>query len=387
MIKMLTACTREIDYVDEAVEELLGQLDLAHSQLKNSVGIVHCPEDFLDSGVVEALKGKLPFDLVGCTTSGTVACGEFGQLLLTLSVLTSDDVCFAAGISEKVGNDAAGAVKDLYARIEAELPERPKLLLTFVPFSPLISGDEFVAEMDKVSGGAPVFGTRSFGTTIDLTNLYTIYNDQYDTDKIVIVAAGGDISPEFLVAYVSEDRVFKQKAIITAAERNILRGVNNISAADYFVSMGLIEKGNIRGISTMPILINLNDGTPALMRTAFRLADKEGGILFGGEMPVGAILSIAIMDANDVVSSAENTLQEALAKAKGKSLLIYSCAARSFVLGAEGDAEMEKIAQCMAGAPTVYQASYSGGEICPVFDKEGKMFNRFNNNVLIICIL
>jgi hypothetical protein len=41
----------------------------------------------------------------------------------------------------------------------------------------------------------------------------------------------------------------------------------------------------------------------------------------------------------------------------------------------------------MSGEPTGYQAAYSGGEICPVFNLEGKLFNRFNNNILIICIL
>ncbi|MDR2005891.1 MAG: FIST C-terminal domain-containing protein [Acidaminococcales bacterium] len=387
MIKMLTACTREIDYVDAAVDELLAQLDLGRNQLKNSVGIVHCTEDFLDSGVVKALKGKLTFDLVGCTSNGTAARGEFGQLLLTLSVLTSDDVCFAAGISGEVGGDAAGAVKELYGRIEAELAEKPKLLMPFTPFSPLVGGDEFVAEMDKASGGAAIFGTRAYGTTIDFTNFYTIYNGQYSTDKLVIVAFGGNIVPEFLVAYVSENRVFKQKAIITAADKNVLHKVNNMSAIDYFISLGIIEKGDMRGLITMPVLLGLNDGTPVLMRTAFSPADREGSILFCGETPVGATLGVAIMDADDVVSSAENILREALEKAQGRSLLIYSCAARSFALGAESDAELKKIVECMDGRPESYQVTYSGGEICPVFNKEGKMFNRFNNNILIICIL
>ena len=387
MIKMLTACTREIDYVDKAVDELLQQLDLGRNQRKNSVGIVHCTEDFLDSGVVEALKEKLPFDIVGCTTNGTAARGEFGQLLLTLSVLTADDVFFAAGISEEVGSDAAGAVKELYARIEADLSEKPKLLMTFTPFSPLIGGDEFVAEIDKASGGVAVFGTRAYGTTVDFTNLYTIYNEQYSTDKLAIIALGGDVAPEFLVAYVSENRIFKQRAIITEAEKNVLHKVNNMSAVEYFISLGIIEKDNMRGIITMPVLINLNDGTPALTRTAFGAADREGSLLFCGATPVGATLGVAVMDADDVVNSAESILKEALGKARGKNMLIYSCAARGFALGAEGDAELKKITECMADEPIGYQAAYSGGEICPVFNKAGKMFNRFNNNILIICIL
>ncbi|MDR1319781.1 MAG: hypothetical protein LBJ90_09155, partial [Treponema sp.] len=68
MIKMLTAFTEEIDDVEGSVSDLLGQLDLDRKRLANSLGIIHCFSDFVDSGVVKALSAKIPFDTVGCTT-------------------------------------------------------------------------------------------------------------------------------------------------------------------------------------------------------------------------------------------------------------------------------------------------------------------------------
>ena len=52
MIKMFSAFTEEIDDVDAAISEILSQLDLEHSLMQNSIGILHCYHEFIDSGVV-----------------------------------------------------------------------------------------------------------------------------------------------------------------------------------------------------------------------------------------------------------------------------------------------------------------------------------------------
>jgi len=97
MIRMLTAFTREIDDIDAAVAEILKPLDLQKQRLKNSVGILMFHPSFLETGVIKAVSEALPFDSIGCTTSYLAAPGAIADMMLTVTVLTSDDVAFKAG--------------------------------------------------------------------------------------------------------------------------------------------------------------------------------------------------------------------------------------------------------------------------------------------------
>ena len=55
MITTLTAFTHEIDDAAEATAEILAQLDLEHNLKQNSVGILTCYSEFVESGVVQNL--------------------------------------------------------------------------------------------------------------------------------------------------------------------------------------------------------------------------------------------------------------------------------------------------------------------------------------------
>ena len=80
MIRMLTACTEELDEVGEAVSEILEQLDLENNLLNNSVGLIFCDPEFIASGVVAAVSQKLPFDTVGVTTRAGATRGVVSSI-------------------------------------------------------------------------------------------------------------------------------------------------------------------------------------------------------------------------------------------------------------------------------------------------------------------
>ncbi|MDR1353652.1 MAG: hypothetical protein LBK05_10265, partial [Treponema sp.] len=151
MVKTLTAFTEEIDDVEQALSELLEQLDLDHKSLANSLGIIHCFSDFVDSGVVRALSAKLPFDTVGCTTMSTSVPSGMSQMGLTVTVLTSGDVGFACGVSAPITASVDAPLAELYGRIG--LKEKPVMLMPFIPFLFQVGGDEFVDKLSALSGG------------------------------------------------------------------------------------------------------------------------------------------------------------------------------------------------------------------------------------------
>ncbi|MDR1655027.1 MAG: FIST C-terminal domain-containing protein [Treponema sp.] len=384
MLKVLTAFTEEIDVVDLAVQEILEQLDLDKKRLKNSLGIIHCFSDFVDSGVVKALAARLPFDTVGSTTISTSSSSGISQTGLSVTVLTSDDVNFVSGLSVPVSDSVDVPLTELCDRIIAGLPEKPAMLMPFIPFLPNVGGDEFIEKLDALSGNVPAFGTLAISNEPDFSRSYTLYNGEAYTASMALAALVGNAAPEFLSVSVNEENILKQKAVITGVKRNILGTINNMPAIQYLESIGVVKGGDVTGLPAMPFIIYLEDGT-MLIRACIGDAGEKGALILCGAVPVDSTIALATMDFEDVIGSTESKVTEALAAAKGRGILMYSCAGRNWALGMQPMAEHKKVKECLGDTP--YHFVYSGGEIFPSRLGDGKVVNHLQNDSLIICIL
>ncbi|MDR0586894.1 MAG: FIST C-terminal domain-containing protein [Treponema sp.] len=386
MIKMFTAFTEEIDDVEQAVSELLGQLDLEHKSLTNSLGIIHCYSDFVESGVIKAISKKIPFDTMGSTTISASASSGVSQMGLSVTVLTSDDVQFISGISAPVTDSVDAPLTELYNRISAKFPEKPALLMPFIPFLLHAGGDEFIEKIDALSGGIPAFGTLAISNEPDYSRSYTFYNGEFYVDSMALAALVGNVSPEFLSVSVNEENILKQKAIITGVNRNILTTINNMPAIQYLESIGIVKDGDVTGLPAMPFIIYLEDGS-LLIRACIGDAGEGGALILCGAVPVNSTIALATMGFEDVVNSTEKKVTEALAAAKGRGILMYSCAGRNWSLGMQPMVEHEKVKECLGKGDTPYHFVYSGGEIFPSRLGDGRIVNHLQNDSLIICIL
>jgi hypothetical protein len=386
MIKMLTAFTEEIDDVEAAVSELLEQLDLDRRRLAHSLGIIHCFSDFVDSGVVKALSGKLPFDSLGSTTISASSSSGIGQMGLSVTVLTSDDVRFISGVSAPIAGSVDAPLTELYGRITAGLSEKPAMLMPFIPFLLDAGGDEFIEKLDALSGGIPAFGTLSISNESDYSRSYTFYNgESYPAAMALAVLAGG-AAPEFLSVSVNEENILKQKAVITGVERNILKTINNMPAVQYLESIGVVKNGDVVGLLAMPFVIYLEDGS-MLIRACIGGTGADGALVLCGAVPLNSTIALATMGFEDVINSTERKVTEARAAAGGRGMLMYSCAGRNWALGMQILAEHEKIRACLGEGSAPYHFVYSGGEIFPSRLSSGRVVNHLQNDSLIICIL
>jgi hypothetical protein len=384
MIAMLTAFTEEIDDTQAGVSAILQQLDLEYKQLKNSLALVHCSTEVIESDLVKALAEKLPFDMIGCTTVSLSTPGVISRMGLAVTVLTSDTVGFVCGVSEAVVSDAAGPVTELFKRCLEPLSQKTAMMLTFIPFMVNVGGDEFVERLDTLTGGVPIFGTISVSDDPTTIRSYTIYNGEFYPDSLVLAVLTGEVNPLFFSVSVLDKNIIEQKAVITGAARNILQKVNNMTAVQYLESIGVARGGVVSDMEVFPFLFYLEDGS-RLTRACFG-ADDKGGVILGGGVPVNSTLALATMDFEDVVNSTGEKVSEALKSVQGRGMLIYSCMGRFWMLGMQVSAEQQKIEDCIAGAAP-YHFAYSGGEVVPEFLSNGKVVTRFQNHSLIICIL
>lgn len=386
MVKYYTAFTNEIDDVELAVTEIMEQLDIENNLLENSVGIITCLADYIETGVVKELCARLPFDVAGSTTLVSATQEELGETMLGIMVITSDDVVFSSAITEPLKGEDEAAVAKAYKEAETKLPGKPVFMLSFAPLLFNAGTDFFATAADKVSGGVPNFGTVVVGHDDNYANSQVIYNGEGKKDQYAFILAHGNIEPKFYVGNISDEKVFLEKGVVTKSCGNQVQQINDMPVFDYLVTLGLEadEDGNLPGINSFPIMLDFNDGTPPVARAMFALTEN-GSVVCGGSMPEGSAFSIAAFDAEEINKTSTMVMESAVAGKNSGALIVFSCVGRYFSQGLDNMGEVELVKNIVqkAGLPCLF--AYSGGEICPVYDKDGQISNRDHNNTIIIC--
>jgi hypothetical protein len=390
MIEMITAHTEEIDDTDAALEELVVQIEAGKRLRKHSIGLVSCFADFISSGLIEKLAEKLPFEIVGSTTLASQNRDVQGQTQLILSVLTGDELEFVTGLTGPITGEDPELFRAAYEKAAGNREEKPALMLSFAPLMMNVSGDFFAEAWGDITGNVPVFGTLAVDHNMDYHESQTILNGETFRDRFVFALVYGDIKPSFIIGGISENRVFREKGVVTASQGNQLQEVNGVSVADYLAGLGLSKDkdGVIAGINSFPFVLDYNDGAQPVIRVMFAIT-PEGYAVCGGKMPVGASLTVGSINAEEVLSTTGETLRLALAIGEGngnrRGMLIFSCVGRFFAQGFDTGAEMDKIREIL-GDKLPYHFAYSGTELCPVYGNDKAVHNRSHNDTIIICI-
>ncbi|WAW09432.1 FIST C-terminal domain-containing protein [Oxalobacter vibrioformis] len=385
MLKMLTAYTLETDEADVAVSDILGQLERQSRLLANAVGLIACDVEFIETGVVRALCEQLPFEVAGCTTLTSAVPGAHGQRILSLSVLTSEDVSFSTAISAPLPAEGIGReVENAYEAALSKLPGLPSLILAFTPVMPTISGAVILEHLDTVCNGTPIFGPFSTDYTLAFEESMTILNGEASENTVAFILMHGDVNPRFFVSGSADGNIQKQPAIITKSDGYLLQEVNDMLLSDYLDTLGLKpDNRNAKTAITLPLVVT--DETMVPLTRAIYSLTPEGHAICGGKMPVDAALAIGRLDYSAVLEKSTETMRELLAEENINAILMYPCMVRNIMLGPDTDDEIRAIVD-MIGDRAPYHLSYAGGEICPMQGSDKRLINCFHNFTFIACV-
>jgi len=382
MIKSYAAFTSEIDDIELAVSEILSQLDPEKNCLKSTVAVVTCYHEFATDGMVARLYEKLNFPIIGTTSTVISTNRGFGQLDFSILMITSDDVTFTTACSSSLAEGLEEPFREMYKSALEGHAGPPKLIISAAPLMLSYAGDDYVNVLDKVSGGVPNFGTLAIDNTAAYLDSYVLFNDKAGRDFYSIIIASGNINPRFLYASFSPEYILEQTATITESEGNLLKEVDGIPLIKYMEKMGLAEDGKVDDIlHSIPFILD-SDGTGIPVSRVLLSWSDEGFGICGGLMPENTKFSLGTWDKSDVLGTTVRTVERILRDENIGTLMVYSCLARSYALGAEILSETEKVNETIAER-VPYIFSYSGGEICPV--REAANSNSFHNNTVIAC--
>ena len=393
-IKLYTAFTKELDDPEAAVLEITEQLNPKENMMKNTIGIVNFFHEFVETGVYSAIVGSLPFDVVGSAASLQGTGKHFHDFGLSVTMLTSDDADFSIQTLEDVDKKSREQIFDEVTVLFKKLcdAEKPKMVLALLSPTQHFSGSDIVTIANGLADPFPLFGTIAFSGDTARDN-YVAKGSVISETMYVFITLYGDVQPNFrVITSFAYEESFGDVAKITDSEGPILRSVNGISALEYLKKQGMINATNNvanSNVWAIPAILTLTNGTK-VARAFFGIVEGTESIYSAGNLEVGAKITFAFLDGEKTLVSAEKLFAE-ISEANERGVIAYSCAARSWSLGTQQFSEYEKIADCVNkcsqknNLPVEYSISCSAGEICPVWDENGKLVNTFHNYTLISC--
>ena len=381
MIKAFTAMTREIDDTKAAAAEILKALDIENNLLKNSIGIIACFSEYDDTGALREICDAMPFSCIGATTSLCATGGEIDQIMLIITVITSD-ICDFMTCTIPIDNDYTNSINSAVTELISLEAGKPSLLLGYFPFNHNISSDVILRAVDKATGGIPLFGTVADDHLVDFSTAKVICDGAAMRDTLALCAVYGDVDFSFEIASLDKERIKRQKAIVTESDGNLLIGVNDKPALEYFEEIGISKNRLASGAGIIPLIVDYQDSTLPVARGIFAVT-PEGYAVCGGEMPPGATFSVGHIDSVDILSTTKTALNSLTNEES--VVLGYSCVARYLVQGSSNTEEARLFT--VAAGDTPYLFANSGGELCPVPNSKGKLINHFHNYSNVLCRL
>jgi len=387
MIKILSAYTYELDNPEKAVQDILNQIDIKNNLLKNSVALLFCHVHFIEMGVTEAVCKSLPFDVVGCTSMYLALSSQSGEMMLTVTILTSDDTEFAAGISEPLtAENAEEHIGALYQKTASFLSGVPVLAFAFPPTILDVTIDVMTAALDRACGGLPVFGTVALDMDVHIRSPQTIYKGAAYNNRMALLLFRGPVTPRFFFLRFPEKSSLAQDAIITGAKGPQIISINNRPAASFLREVGLIHDDKNAYTHAIPLVIEDSGGTNSEV-VIVQDIDSNGTLICSRHIPMGGILNIGAITEDHVLESAKALIQEIKENEGGTGLFIFSCFLRTVVLGGGAATEVELIQRELSGYPGSYLYLNSGGELCPRYAKSGKTAYQALQYAIVACQL
>jgi hypothetical protein len=383
MVKMITAFTVEADDTATAVADITSKFE--GKLLKNSIGLVHCHYEFIDTGVLSAVCEACPFETAGISCSLPATNGTDAHLALTLTVLTSDDCFFTlAGFDGATRGNISSLVRETAERFAALVPhEQPKMVITYAPLGDLPSGDAVSDTFSEVMPGVPLFGTNAVSDEPDFSKSYTIYNGKYSEHGGCFVGLYGELHPRFKMTSLREGTIFNTAGRLGRFDASIVYEIDGMPAWDYLLAKGVTTPDTYRNVLAQPMVFRYADGS-TIMRNLLEVNFEDGSLVLAGNVKPGATVDFALISHDDVCHSAKGIASDIVEHADASgAALIYSCATRLWTLGIHQTDEIELFAGILGDIP--YSFAYSGGEFFPQ-RVDGTYINTFQNNNLVVCL-
>jgi hypothetical protein len=392
MIKAATIFTYELEDPQLAMADLKKQLQKQIVLLKSTVGIMMCDPEFVRTGVVKTVCEKFPFPIAGATSVAQSADGETGRLMLTLMVLTSDDVSFAAGVSKAANEEELYAeAASSYQKAARRLGTQPKMIMIFPPLATTqMPGNLYVDAYARLCPNLPIFGSMAIDDIPKFSEELSIGGGRGSKEQVSFILVGGNVAPRFFLTLPKEEMMLPCSGTITKSQGNVLMEINGAPAYEHFERVGFAKDGTfVPGLRFLPLLMD-HEKRKACGKTPISneviYFDYNGFAVCRLDLSQNSTFRLGIFKSKDILEASRELIEIINAERGAQALIMFSCLARRLSMLMEPLKELNLLAETVH-EDTPYMIAYSGGEFCPSPGAEGAIVSRFYNYALIACLL
>ena len=364
-----------------AIQSVLDECRRQLGEETPRAGLLFCSVDYDHAAVLAAIQEAFPgLPVIGASSDGELSsrlgfCDD--SVLLTL--FAGDDVRVHAGLGRNLSADIDAAVNEALAGCTLV---RPALCIT--TFAPSTNSSEVLRSLSRALKDAqcPVVGGLS-GDHREYSRTTEYFGTTAQPDSLPVLLLEG----EFSVSWGVGSGWFPVGAPqpVTRASGHEVQEIGGTSALDFYRA----QYGEVPADSLGEFPLALTDSNGATtLRAILARDDSTGALRFAGEVPEGASVRVTEVLEEGLLQGSSHALGEALDRFDGSSpelALVFTCAARKWVLGADADREVEvlrRLASDRGLQALGIVGLYCFGEIAPVGRE-----NAFHNETCVSVVL
>ncbi len=388
--------THEIDDLEYAVSELKKASE-NFELLKNSCGIVMCSYETDVEELASRLVEVFDFPFIGCTGLGLLTSQGYEDECIVMTVMTADDCEFAVGLTGSIQSaEDLTTVTDTYKKLSARLPEKEKVIFSYVPWFPRVSNDSYVHTLNAAAGGeVPIFGgVASDGWTFEQCR--TFCNGDVSDSSGAMLLVSGNVRP-IIVTENSTNNSTHVSRKVTKSDGMIVYRMGDDAATDFFEKIGLdvSQRSVFSEYLGTPFLttIHTSDGDEIdIIRCVGEVGLEDGACQFIGDVEEGSDVTMALTGKEEVKVSVRKVFDRVFERMEEEkkngynygAIFCSSCVARYYLIVGEKQTEAQAYVGRLPEGVQL-QGFYSFGEFCPVEGKKyKKMYNELHNETFTI---
>lgn len=324
--------------------------------------------------VLEGVRFVAPnAQIAGASTAGEIATdGPVPYHSVVVMAIGSDTLivqsAHATGLKD--GSHTIGVT--VAKEIKTALGLNPKLFLMFADGLSGNGSDAVRGIQQELGAALPIIG-GSAGDDGKYVKTFQYHGTEAYSDTLVGVGLGGKFS--FAVGSKHGWMPITQSMQVTKAEGAVLYEINGKPPIEFYKeyisaeAAATLADNILSGIAlSYPLGFKYKDSNEYILRAPF-IVNKDGSIVCGGEVPVGAEVQLMIGGRDEAVLAAREAATSALAGLGGKprAALIFDCHTRHKLFGADSKLEIDAI-QEVIGKDVPLAGFYTYAEQGPVQD-------------------
>lgn len=364
---------------------------------KYSLGILFCAASLDASELLKTLKEESNITILGCTSSGEICNDGYLDDSAVLMILTDDEKRFHSGVIEDIKDKNREELEKLinkeYEKSKKIFDEEPSMMLTFPNFNSIQTIKDIFYIINSNYPNLPMFGGAS---AIDFNDDTQEFKEFYDgivyKGSMPFVFIKSEEKPIITYENISEHTKCESMegkniiGVITSCEYGVIKEIDNLPAYEFVKNSIDVELEKSELFILYPLLIMENKFS--YTRVIMDIDRKKGYLNIAGSVTEGSKVSVQVLSYDFIERSSNMIMSNLRNKSKNKKFkhaLIVSCACRKLINIFDKKREAEIIKEHVHKDVNLI-GFYSFGEISPIEDNEGNVYNFYNNETISICL-